>query len=215
VEFVERLGKGIAVIENGDCLSYEDAKRIRKITGAHSVMIATAAESNPSCFSATPLTDIEDTLIPAYIRLSKYLGNHWSLAKFCVNQFKGTRVRLKKVEAQRVHQAISAAKDYDAVADLFDSRTGEAEFHEIVLAIEARRKNHNLAKLTIENEPSEDVQEDEEVPLSTPPERENPEPPDLNAPRGPSHPLRMPIPAGVSGHDALTPTPGGGFTMTT
>lgn len=88
VDFVEGLGKGIAVIENGDCVSFEDAKRIQEMTGeslspiwslemtsdvtisgAHSVMIATAAEANPSCFSPTPLSDLEETLIPAYIRL--------------------------------------------------------------------------------------------------------------------------------------------------
>ena len=34
VEFVEGMGRGVAVIENGDCESYEDAFRIRKITGA-------------------------------------------------------------------------------------------------------------------------------------------------------------------------------------
>ena len=33
VEFVERMGKGIAVIENGDCLGYEDSKRVRQVTG--------------------------------------------------------------------------------------------------------------------------------------------------------------------------------------
>jgi tRNA-dihydrouridine synthase 2 len=32
VEFVEAMGKGVAVIENGDCLGYEDSKRIRKLT---------------------------------------------------------------------------------------------------------------------------------------------------------------------------------------
>lgn len=32
-------------------------------------MIATAAESNPSCFSPTPLVDLEKTLIPHYVRL--------------------------------------------------------------------------------------------------------------------------------------------------
>lgn len=33
VDFVEGMGKGIAVIENGDCVSYEDSKRIRAMTG--------------------------------------------------------------------------------------------------------------------------------------------------------------------------------------
>ena len=32
-DFVEGMGKGIAVIENGDCTGYEDAKRIRALTG--------------------------------------------------------------------------------------------------------------------------------------------------------------------------------------
>jgi tRNA-dihydrouridine synthase 2 len=33
VEFVEKMGKGVAVIENGDCLGCEDAARVRKVTG--------------------------------------------------------------------------------------------------------------------------------------------------------------------------------------
>lgn len=33
VEFVEGLGVDVAVIENGDCVGFEDAKRIRDITG--------------------------------------------------------------------------------------------------------------------------------------------------------------------------------------
>ncbi|KAF8167547.1 hypothetical protein B0H34DRAFT_645767 [Crassisporium funariophilum] len=69
VRFVENMGKGIAVIENGDCKDWEDAKRVRTITGAHSVMIARGAESNPSCFSSNPLKDVEKTLVPAYLRL--------------------------------------------------------------------------------------------------------------------------------------------------
>jgi tRNA-dihydrouridine synthase 2 len=86
VHFVEGLGKGTAVIANGDCQNFEDAKRVKEISrkpfprfrsiiieanpvDAHSVMIATAAESNPTVFSPTPLIDVERTLIPAYIRL--------------------------------------------------------------------------------------------------------------------------------------------------
>lgn len=33
VDFVEKMGKGVSVVENGDCLSREDAIRIRNITG--------------------------------------------------------------------------------------------------------------------------------------------------------------------------------------
>ena len=33
VEFVEKMEKGVSIIENGDCLSREDAIRIRNITG--------------------------------------------------------------------------------------------------------------------------------------------------------------------------------------
>jgi tRNA-dihydrouridine synthase 2 len=36
VEFVEGLGVDIAVIENGDCLGFEDAKRVKNITGMYS-----------------------------------------------------------------------------------------------------------------------------------------------------------------------------------
>ena len=40
VDFVERMGKGTAVIENGDCLGYEDSKRVRHVTGAFPLSFA-------------------------------------------------------------------------------------------------------------------------------------------------------------------------------
>lgn len=69
VDFVHGIGRGIAVVENGDCKDWEDAKRVRQMTGADSVMIARGAESNPSCFSPTPLVDVEKTFIPSYLNL--------------------------------------------------------------------------------------------------------------------------------------------------
>lgn len=46
--------------------------------------------------------------------------------------------------------------------------------------------------------------------LATPPgRRANPEPPGSRAPLGPANPLKIPIPAAISGQDLLTPTPGG------
>jgi len=38
VEFVESMGKGIAVIENGDCVGLEEAKQIRELTGKFTVV---------------------------------------------------------------------------------------------------------------------------------------------------------------------------------
>jgi tRNA-dihydrouridine synthase 2 len=43
VDFVTGLGRDVAIIENGDYVGFEDAHRIHAITGADSVMIATAA----------------------------------------------------------------------------------------------------------------------------------------------------------------------------
>lgn len=189
-------------------------------------MIATAAESNPSCFSLNPLTDVEETLIPAYIRLvcyttvifttnkliciqSKYLDHHWGLTKYCVNQFKAPRHRIKKADAQLIHQRLSVAKDFEAMADIPGSRTGEDEFREIEEAILSRpNRYHNSLTIT-------EGSDETPVILSTPPERSNPEPPSLNAPLGLANALRMEIPAGVSRHDALTPSPGGDVALTT
>jgi tRNA-dihydrouridine synthase 2 len=39
VEFVESMGKGIAVIENGDCVGLEEAKQIRELTGKLTVVV--------------------------------------------------------------------------------------------------------------------------------------------------------------------------------
>ena len=42
---------------------------ISYLLGAHSVMIATAAEKNLSCFSGNPLVDAETVLNPEYLSL--------------------------------------------------------------------------------------------------------------------------------------------------
>ncbi|KAF7307534.1 tRNA-dihydrouridine synthase 2 [Mycena indigotica] len=177
VEFVEKMGKGIAVIENGDCTGAEDAKRIRELTGAHSVMIARAAESNPSCFSPKPLIDVEKTLSPAYIRLAQYLGNNWSLTKFCVSQFKAQHITFGKTLQKQYREALHAAKGFDSALDeLVGSWTGEEDFKEIVQVIEARGPRLRLL----------DDDESEYAPsppmLFTPPDTTNPEPPSSGAP---------------------------------
>nr|VWO96796.1 Uncharacterized protein [Ganoderma boninense] len=138
VDFVERMGKGVAVLENGDCLGYEDSKRVRQVTGAHSVMIATAAEANPTCFSPTPLKDLELTFVPGYIRLGKYLNNHWTSTKFCATQFQGAHDKARRSDLKTLREAIVHAKSYEDMETHVAPWTGEQEFTEIVEAIEKR-----------------------------------------------------------------------------
>ncbi|KAI9569497.1 hypothetical protein HD554DRAFT_2091622 [Boletus coccyginus] len=219
VQFVQGLGVDIAVIENGDCKGWEDAKRVKRLTGASSVMIATAAESNPTCFSSTPLIDVETTLIPSYLRLSRYLDNHWALTKFCVSQFKAPRTERSKTEAHRFKTHIVTAKGYDDLTELVGEWTGEKDLADIVSAIQTRRPRlltvddlpadldaASAKNGTLESE-AEDALEEELRPVSTPSERPNPELPSLWAPLGPSTLLRMPLPAVITGSDAITPSP--------
>ncbi|KAF8899236.1 hypothetical protein BD779DRAFT_1432038 [Infundibulicybe gibba] len=204
VDHVRGMGSNIAVIENGDCLGAEDAKRVRETTGAHSVMIARAAEANPSCFSRTPLQDVEKTLAPAYIRLGKYLDNHWGLTKFCVAQFKAAHVSVKKADAVKFRQALAQAKDYAGMESVVGSWTGEDEFLSIKEAIEARPIWG--AKQSVKQSPTPA----KEAEVRTPQGTHNPESPGSGAPFMPGN-RHQPIPSIISGHDALTPTPGGGI----
>ncbi|KAK6969011.1 hypothetical protein R3P38DRAFT_3505862 [Favolaschia claudopus] len=182
VDFVAEMGKGIAVIENGDCLGAEDAKRIRELTGAHSVMIARAAEANPSCFSINPLVDLESTLCPAYLRVAKYLDNHWGSTKFCVSHTKG----------------------YDGLEEIVGSWLGEEDFAEIVKAIEARPPRLRDGASTI-MEASENSISPSPTAVLTPSETSNPEPPSSGAPLMLAlDRLDLPI---LTGNDPLTPSP--------
>ncbi|KAH9984062.1 hypothetical protein BJV74DRAFT_878791 [Russula compacta] len=205
VDFVKGLGRDVAVIENGDCVGFEDARRIRAITGADSVMIATAAEANPTVFSPTPLTSLEDTFILPYLRLCKYLDNHWASTKFCVSQFKG-----RKSANKALREAVIKAKGYANLDALVEPWTGSDEFAAIKAAIDARATSPPVllpadqSKSTLPPLPPEPEGE-----TTTPPEwRGNPDPAVVHdAPLLPANEHRITIPAGVSKQDPGTPTP--------
>ncbi|KAJ7667498.1 hypothetical protein DFH06DRAFT_1085035 [Mycena polygramma] len=201
VDFVEGMGRGIAVIENGDCLGAEDAKRIRDLTGAHSVMIARAAEANPSCFSSIPLVDVERTLTPAYLRVAKYLDHNWGLTKFCVSQFKGKHVNVDKAAQKRYRQVLNGTKGFDGLEEIVETWTGEDDFREIVSTIEARPPRIHTS--STEAQPSKATLPTDVTPSGT----INPEPPGSGAPLMLAlHRLDLPA---LTGRDPLTPTPAG------
>lgn len=121
-------------------------------------MIATAAESNPTCFSPTPLADLEKTFIPSYLRLvsiryfssspfltlpapfqGKFLDNHFSSTKFCAMSFKGGHKELKKAERVKLRETLSRAKTYTDLDDFVGGVwNGEEEMLEIIKSIESR-----------------------------------------------------------------------------
>ncbi|KAM5530001.1 hypothetical protein V8D89_016334 [Ganoderma adspersum] len=101
-------------------------------------MIATAAEANPTCFSPTPLKDLELTFVPGYIRLGKYLNNHWTSTKFCATQFQGAHDKLRRSDLKTLREAIVHSKSYEDIEPHVAPWTGEQEFAEIVEAIEKR-----------------------------------------------------------------------------
>jgi len=151
VECVESTGLGVPVIANGDCLGRDDTMRLRADTGAHSVMIATAAEKNLSCFrSGRPPADAETELAPRYIALARYLKNPWGNSKHCLSQFSsprsgtfipinGTAALVKggtKASLKEFKQRLSQAKDYNAFSDI--TVRGEDVFQEVQLALEQR-----------------------------------------------------------------------------
>ncbi|EMD30861.1 hypothetical protein CERSUDRAFT_163673 [Gelatoporia subvermispora B] len=237
VQFVEGMGRGIAVIENGDCLGWEDAKRVREVTGAHSAMIATAAEANPTCFSPRPLADLELTFIPNYIRLSKYIKNHWASTKFCTSQFKGAHLEAQRADLTRVRKALMSAKSYEDMDEYCKPWNGEEEWRAIVDAIEARggRPQRSAQAMQTQVAGGADASSAQSQPQAEPssqavdsalqsqsrstssaasPAPSVHTPPNapleadpLLAPRAPMHTVLMPVPPLVSSEDAQTPTP--------
>src|SRR5436853_459156 len=134
---------------------------------------------------------------------SQYLQNHFSLTKFCVNQFKGARVAVSKAESLALRQVLSQAKDYSSLMDIAGPSSGENDFQQIVNAIkEHPPKDHRM----IIDRHKRDYG-DEAVDSVTPKGTQNPEPPGSGAPFLPNDISR--VLAKIPGRDATTPTPSG------
>jgi tRNA-dihydrouridine synthase 2 len=126
-------------------------------------MIATAAESNPSCFLREPLVDLEETLVPDYLRMvseasglfnrvrmrmiqARYLKHNWGLTKFCVSQFTGRNPKLGKSGRKAMKQHIAQAKCFEDMEVVIDGwERGEEVFDSIWEVIRSRERETELA----------------------------------------------------------------------
>ncbi|CAE6442722.1 hypothetical protein ACGC1H_007576 [Rhizoctonia solani] len=168
LEAEDKTERRIAVIYNGDCSGASAAQEIRDTTGATSVMMARAAEANPSCFdSSRPVRDAELEIMPEYLRLAKYLDNHFSNTKFCVQQFNSPTTpessrALLKAARKAFHQRISQAKNYDMLESALPGGGGlgggEKIMDEIKELMRCRVSEAQRVDEIVDNQPKEEVQ---------------------------------------------------------
>jgi tRNA-dihydrouridine synthase 2 len=131
------------------------------------------------------------------------LNTHWSLAKFCVNQFKSSRLDVTKAESQALRVTLSQAKSYSAVQGIMGVSSGQEDFQQILDTLGANPPNEHRM---IIDASSSIVDSDEEKIFITPDGTQNPEPPGSGAPFLPND-MDGNFLSRLPGHDATTPTP--------
>jgi tRNA-dihydrouridine synthase 2 len=123
---IVKLGdeRGLPVICNGDGDGWPNRDRIREMTGecegdradsgASSVMLARAAERNPSVFANEMKCNVTENY-PRLLKLAQYLNNPWGNTKFLLSQFKPGS-DMTKQRRREVQDVISKSKTLEAVA---------------------------------------------------------------------------------------------------
>jgi tRNA-dihydrouridine synthase 2 len=156
---------------------------------------------------------------------SRYLDNHWSLTKFCVTQFKGNHVSIKKAESIKNRQMLAQTKGYEGITEFVGEWTGEDEMKRIIETIESNpprlRRMHIIVSTSNGENPAAPLStagtvpsavpssiassSDEDISYTTPQNTQNPEPPSSGAPFLPHNfQSKVPLPAKS---DPVTPTP--------
>ncbi|ORY34781.1 hypothetical protein BCR39DRAFT_461747 [Naematelia encephala] len=138
---IVQLGKqrGVPIICNGDGDGWANWESIRNKTGADSVMLARAAERNPSVFSPTGQVDTTTEIFSRLLNIAQRIDNPWGNTKFLLNQFKPSPPPISsksKAEKKVVIEAIARAKSVEEIAEKLQIQLGRGE--EVMRDIEAR-----------------------------------------------------------------------------
>ncbi|TYJ52955.1 hypothetical protein B9479_006424 [Cryptococcus floricola] len=145
------LGKkrGIPITCNGDGEGWSNWEAIRAQTGADSLMLARAAERNPSVFLPTgPRCNLTE-VIPRLLAIAEYTKNPWGNTKFLLSQFKPSPPPISdmpKAERKRLSQVVAQCKSIDqAAAGLgLSLAKGTVIFASIVERIESIQSGTNV-----------------------------------------------------------------------
>eukprot|EP01135_Chromosphaera_perkinsii_P004739 Nk52_evm11s295 gene=Nk52_evmTU11s295 len=124
----------IPVIANGgsgDITSYADIRQFGEATGAQSVMVARAAQWNPSVFRAEGPEKLP-TVIRAYLRYALQYDNVWENSKFCLM----TMIMHRDNETEEALR-LRSAKGHGEITAIWGL---EEEYNRVVASQEEKRK---------------------------------------------------------------------------
>ncbi|WVR08010.1 hypothetical protein IAU60_005054 [Kwoniella sp. DSM 27419] len=148
---IVELGKrrGIPVTCNGDGDGWSNWEQIRSQTGADSVMIARAAERNPSVFQPTGPNCNLTEVVPRLLAVADYTKNPWGNTKFLLNQFKPSPPpisNMSKVERRQASEAVAKSKSVEQAADGLNITLGDNRvvFEQIASKIKGRNQDINI-----------------------------------------------------------------------
>ncbi|KAG9575766.1 FMN-linked oxidoreductase, partial [Aureobasidium melanogenum] len=118
---------GVACLMNGDVTSRDEALKLAEEYGVDGAMIATAAETNPSCFRAEKDGGIApwDQVVKEYVKIAMDVENRWGNTKYLLGQM----IPGKAKEYRPMNQA----KSYTDLVDIMgyeDFRTQAREVDE-------------------------------------------------------------------------------------
>lgn len=134
---------GVACLMNGDVVNRSQADQLIAEYGVDGAMIATAAETNPSCFRSQGLLPWRE-VVEQYLKTCMEVENRWGNTKYLLGHLVPGK--------EAVYRCITASKNYTQICELLelqhlheDAREADMKLN---LELEAREKTAQTKKNT-------------------------------------------------------------------
>jgi len=164
---------GVACLMNGDVTSRDEAHKLMQEFGADGAMIATAAETNPSCFRAGADGGIAswDEAVKEYVKISMEVENRYGNTKYLLGQMiPGKQAAYKSMTRARSYVELVNALGYDQEADFKDLADKTDKVLEIgtyekpkLTKAERKKLNKEAAKQSKQTDGSAKSEESQEI----------------------------------------------------
>lgn len=163
---------GVSCTMNGDVTSREEAIKLMEEFGADGAMIATAAETNPSCFRADADGGIAswEEVVKEYVKACMEVENRWGNTKYLLGQMvPGKAPAYKAMTRAKSYSELVKSLGYDNDPEYLELATTTDELLELgefekpkLTKAERKKLNKESAKLAEETNGNVKPQEDKE-----------------------------------------------------